>query len=529
LKKPRKPKPKVKAKVPLKSSARPTQPSVRRPSACEPAGFVALAPSWRAVAEGVRVLAASEDRQTLLLLLLPFLLLAAMLFALQTVRSPMYRLPALLAKSEDAVRQSDKPFAQITLDQPLELPIAPPTIPPPHAAPGAINFTDIAMPTRLPIFAFSVGSIRLQAIELSHTAPPELMTIEDKIGFAPLVLPVAPPATLTTPDSDIELTALSMPQAPPTFRTTAPGNIVLTALQLPARAPDMAELQMCVMNDETDGSRLRLRSRPALLAIGLSAGESFGQKLAEAARAQLNEVVIYNPRYAQIAYPMGDVAPMFGVCTDVVIRAYRELGIDLQELIQRTRFGSGDRSIDHRRTEILRKFLAVYGDNLAITEFAEDYKPGDIVTYYRPQNRASKSHIALVSDVIAPSGRPMILHNRGWGPQLEDALFVDKITGHYRFNGLKKATASASPPFEFAPGNAISRIDSRAGNAQPTDTPTRLSAKSKLALTPARSLTSAHSCTAEHAEVHTLLAPLCLPSRAHQRATTPVNSRIATR
>src|SRR5262249_17456509 len=157
---------------------------------------------------------------------------------------------------------------------------------------------------------------------------------------------------------------LTMPHAPPAFRAIAPGSIGLAALQLPTSAPEMMEPKMCVANDEVDGSTLRLNRRRALLAVDLPAADSFGQKLIEAARTQLNEIVIYNPRYAQIAYPMGDVAPMFGVCTDVVIRAYRDLGIDLQELIQHTKFGSGDRSIDHRRTETLRKFLAAYGENL---------------------------------------------------------------------------------------------------------------------------------------------------------------------
>ena len=67
--------------------------------------------------------------------------------------------------------------------------------------------------------------------------------------------------------------------------------------------------------------------------------------------------------------------------------------------------------------------------------FPEDYKPGDIVTYYRPFSRVSNSHIAIVTDILAPTGRPMIVHNRGYGPQLEDALFVDRITGHYRYHG----------------------------------------------------------------------------------------------
>jgi len=159
----------------------------------------------------------------------------------------------------------------------------------------------------------------------------------------------------------------------------------------------------------------------------------FGLRLAAAARSQTGELIIYTARYRSLAYPMGDVAPLHGACTDVVVRAYRALGIDLQELVHRAHVGSGDANIDHRRTETLRRFFARYGEALPVTAFPEDYRPGDIVTYYRPFSRVSRSHIAIVSDVLAPTTRPMIVHNRGWGPQIEDALFVDRITGHYRF------------------------------------------------------------------------------------------------
>jgi uncharacterized protein YijF (DUF1287 family) len=165
-----------------------------------------------------------------------------------------------------------------------------------------------------------------------------------------------------------------------------------------------------------------------------SPSESFAHALAVAARAQTEEFVIYNARYVSLAFPGGDTQPLYGVCTDVVIRAYRALGIDLQELIHASRLGRGDSSIDHRRVEIVRRFLTRHGTSLPISEFAEDYRPGDIVTYHRPEGRISQFHIAIVSDRIAPSGRPLIVHNRGWGPQLEDAIFVDKITGHYRLS-----------------------------------------------------------------------------------------------
>jgi uncharacterized protein YijF (DUF1287 family) len=178
---------------------------------------------------------------------------------------------------------------------------------------------------------------------------------------------------------------------------------------------------------------------PAALTLGETLrrvdAETFGLRLAKAAESQVGAFVIYNDAYRSISYPMGDVHRLFGVCTDVVVRAYRDLGIDLQALVHEARSGTGDTSIDHRRTEILRRFFSTHGESLPITTFAEDYRPGDIVTYYRPQNRRTRAHIAIVSSVMAPSGRPMIVHNRGWGPQLEDALFVDQITGHYRYRG----------------------------------------------------------------------------------------------
>ena len=177
---------------------------------------------------------------------------------------------------------------------------------------------------------------------------------------------------------------------------------------------------------------------------GLLTAQEFGARLAQAAQNQVEGFVVYNDAYRTISYPNGDVSDLFGVCTDVVVRAYRALGLDLQVLVQQARVGTGDRNIDHRRTEVLRRFFAAKGESLPITEFPEDYLPGDVVSYYRPQNQHTRSHIAIVSSVMAPSGRLMIIHNRGWGPQLEDALFVDQITGHYRYRGTPDGRAEAT-------------------------------------------------------------------------------------
>ncbi len=161
--------------------------------------------------------------------------------------------------------------------------------------------------------------------------------------------------------------------------------------------------------------------------------EDFGTSLAWAARWQTWIPVIYNPSYAQIPYPNGDVAWYYGVCTDVLVRAYRWLGVDLQVEVKRAGVGSGDTNIDQRRVEVLRRFFARKGQSLPITDDPADYEPGDIVSYYVPTGRFSKTHIAIVSDRRATGGVPLIIHNRGFGVQEENRLFAEKITGHYRY------------------------------------------------------------------------------------------------
>jgi len=257
----------------------------------------------------------------------------------------------------------------------------------------------------------------------------------------------------------VNVGAVSAPDAAAAPVEQAPPQIAM--LEEPSAEPQItppAERGICI--------------KPAAASSSMAAASpvpvpaEFGLRLAEAAEAQVNGFVIYNDKYRSISYPMGDVPPLFGVCTDVVVRAYRALRLDLQELVHEAKSGSGDRNIDHRRTEVLRRFFAVRGESLPITAYAEDYLPGDIVTYYRPQNRRNRSHIAIVSAMVAPSGRPMIIHNRGWGPQIEDALFVDQITGHYRYRGpvqrqdAEKADAGgtsnpAAANAASAPGNAV--------------------------------------------------------------------------
>lgn len=170
------------------------------------------------------------------------------------------------------------------------------------------------------------------------------------------------------------------------------------------------------------------------LAVASPTESGYGARLVAAARKQTWIPVIYNPAYRKIEYPNGDVPWYFGVCTDVVVRAYRAMGVDLQVLVHEARVGSGDTNIDHRRVPVLKTFFARKGRTLPISGKPEDYSPGDIVTYHLPDGHYSKTHIAIVSDRKSASGVPLIIHNRGWGVSEEDWLFSEKITGHFRFN-----------------------------------------------------------------------------------------------
>jgi len=170
----------------------------------------------------------------------------------------------------------------------------------------------------------------------------------------------------------------------------------------------------------------------------------YSQSLVSAAKERLNHVVIYDGSYQQLDYPMGDVADSRGVCTDVIIRAYRQLGIDLQQRVHedmQQHFSSypdhwglsqPDSNIDHRRVPNLEVFFARFGQTLPVTHSAGDYQPGDLVTWRL--SGSGRPHIGVVSDLISTSGNPLIIHNIGWGPQQNDMLFDHPISGHYRYH-----------------------------------------------------------------------------------------------
>jgi uncharacterized protein YijF (DUF1287 family) len=184
------------------------------------------------------------------------------------------------------------------------------------------------------------------------------------------------------------------------------------------------------------------------LRLAHAGNEERAAAMLAAAHAQIGVTVGYDPAYASLAYPGGDVPLDRGVCSDVVIRAYRALGIDLQRLVHedmRRHFGAyprnwglrrPDRNIDHRRVPNLETFFTRRGARLAASDDAADYRPGDLVTWRLPGNLP---HIGVVSDRRAPLADPalapryLIVHNVGAGTQVEDVLFAWPITAHFRY------------------------------------------------------------------------------------------------
>lgn len=163
----------------------------------------------------------------------------------------------------------------------------------------------------------------------------------------------------------------------------------------------------------------------------------------EGAMEQIGKTRVYDGRYVKIGYPNGDVPIERGVCTDVIIRAFRKAGVDLQVLVHedmKTAFRSYPQiwgltkpnpNIDHRRVRNLTGFFKRHAKVLKISENGGDYLPGDIVTWILP---SGADHIGIVSNRYDKKNkRYLVVHNIGYGTVIEDVLFSYKLTGHFRY------------------------------------------------------------------------------------------------
>jgi len=171
---------------------------------------------------------------------------------------------------------------------------------------------------------------------------------------------------------------------------------------------------------------------------------TFEEKLSNAAISIIDETVQYDPSYIGIKYPNGDVPKNKGVCTDVVIRTYRKLGIDLQKEVHedlKANFSSypnlkkwglkkPDTNIDHRRVPNLEVFFERKGKKLEVSNNPNDYKTGEIVTW---MINGKLPHIGIITHKKSIDGNPMIVHNVGGGQVAEDCLFSWEIVGHFKY------------------------------------------------------------------------------------------------
>ncbi len=185
-----------------------------------------------------------------------------------------------------------------------------------------------------------------------------------------------------------------------------------------------------------------------LLLLVFSAGIAAAQdatSVVTAARAQVGVTLQYDPAYVRIAYPGGDVPLERGVCADVLVRAFRAAGVDLQKLVHEdmgAQFSAyphkwglpgPDSNIDHRRVLNLETFFRRRGFEVPTSANASDYHAGDIVSWRLPGGLA---HIGLVSDRHLQDGsnRPLVIHNVGAGAKEEDVLFAWTQVGHFRWS-----------------------------------------------------------------------------------------------
>ena len=166
------------------------------------------------------------------------------------------------------------------------------------------------------------------------------------------------------------------------------------------------------------------------------------KKMLDGAITQAGVTTSYDPSYVALDYPGGDVPEQTGVCSDVVVRAFRKAGIDLQKEIHEdmkaarsdypTKWGGSlDSNIDHRRVLNLMAYFRRQEKSLPVTYSATDYQPGDIVAWDLTNGI---DHIGIVTNMLSASeDRYLIVHNIGAGTRVEDVLFDWTIKGHYRF------------------------------------------------------------------------------------------------
>lgn len=207
-------------------------------------------------------------------------------------------------------------------------------------------------------------------------------------------------------------------------------TVVLAAAFLGACQPHVAK-PLTPPPQQTENRALPTNSSPQLKLV------------IDGAVDQIGKTTSYDASYQKLEYPNGDVPIETGVCSDVIVRAFRKGSIDLQKEVHEDMKGSfasyptkwglskPDPNIDHRRVPNLQTYLARKNKSLATNGNSDSFLPGDIVSW---DLGGGVDHVGIVVNVwYKPSQRYLVVHNIGGGTRMEDVLFAWKITGHYRY------------------------------------------------------------------------------------------------
>ncbi len=174
-------------------------------------------------------------------------------------------------------------------------------------------------------------------------------------------------------------------------------------------------------------------------AMAPSTASATASGLLEGARLSILWAPSYDASYRAIPYPGGDPGRERGSSVDVVVRAFRNVGIDLQELLHEDVLAAGaaygiekpNPSIDHRRIRNLLVFLRRHGQALPVDRGA-DWRPGDLV-FWAMDGRLP-DHVGIVSDRPGADGHPLVIHHADGGVPAEEAvLFAWPVRGHFRW------------------------------------------------------------------------------------------------
>ncbi len=340
------------------------------------------------------------------------------------------------------------PTRVATTPQYYDVPVeraAPPVVTSPIYEPIRRALAPVAAPE--PVYETVVEAVPVPVYEPVETVAvpqpvaPAYTTVGDLDAPTPAPVPAAPIYEAAEP-------------AAPTYEVAALPSPIVAAPATRSMAPIRDDPQDG-QNRSTAETRIHARKayRPnaAIRAGGLKPKvrsnftPAFGAKLEQAALDRLNPSIRYDARYVKIGYPWGDVPETTGVCSDVIIRSYRALGIDLQQMLHEDMkrafraypskriYGlkRPDPNIDHRRVVNLEAFFERTGASIPVGTSPDDFLPGDVLTWRLSGN---EPHTGIVIAERHPtSGYPLVVHNLGAGVRKDDLIKLSRPSGHFRF------------------------------------------------------------------------------------------------